>query len=791
MRNTMLVGALALLLGLCTIFGQTAFKKGVFTDQTNLLPSDLAGGYIYNVYTNAKESFILGRTQGGEIKIYRSTGGPYIQVATESQFGTGKLAGYAKLTFGPEHDYWSIPDMELRPDGLHFDLYTVTLTGGTATDQGSGGSYRIVNGVVQKFLAPGDSIAITDSQGVARTVEVKLATTTFPKSGGGEYIYLKTKDSRNAVYDGIFLKEGTKWTQVLPFFISTQSQGFPIPYGLGRILAEYGIVEALDGTISFMEFWGDMGGSYKRYSSFNPKTKALKVQYQPNNPILGTPVNFTAPHLDTLSGTRFWRVANGPNNANMDYIFRAPNPGFVPAIYTVRSQIPEFNIWASDLRGLSENMALYGLMKNSGDGEAKAVSIWDGTSMQLLFQNGDVLPNGKTIIATRNKTTGISATGAVYGCRILIPTFKTDGTVDMLIRYDKPCIADAAASGGQIIIVGKNLTLSENTRVLVDGIPASNTTITSDRITFPSTGIGGGNKKVVVSMSGGQVASNEATVIVPLTTPAPAITNVVSVTFQNTPLSPGALFTVRGTNLSPVTYSAQNPIIPGITVPIVKPGEPAILPTQLGGVEVLVNGRQVPLLFAGCLNGSTCQVNAQAPVNLTGSTAQIEVRRYTDINGLTLEATSQKFNVVVQAISPSVFKNGDGLPILQVADRDYQLVDKEAPVRPDETVVGYATGWGLTSPVIPEGLAAKDVVKGATATVTSTVKAYLKYQSGGETQYYQAEVVYAVASPEFAGLQQFALKLPTVLPDEGSKVFLIITVGDETVPDMELNYSPN
>lgn len=779
---------LALLLGLCTIFGQTPFKKGVLTDETTLLPSDLAGGNILYVGTNAKESFLMGRTPTGEIKLYRSTGGPYVQAATESQFGIGKLASYAKLTFGAQHDYWTIPDMETRPDGLHFDLYTVTLPGGSASDHGSGGSYKIINGIVQKFLSPGDSITITDSQGITRTVEVKLATTTFPKNGGGEYVYLKTKDSRNAVYDGIFLKEGNKWTQVLTFYISPQPEGFPIPYCLGRILAQYGITEALDGTISFMEFWGDVNGSYQRMRSFNPRTKELKVQYQPNTPILGTSVNFSAPHLDTLSGQRFWRVANGPNGSNMDYIFRAPNPEFKPWIYSVKSQIPEFNIWASDLRGLSENMALYALMKNSGDKEANAVSIWDGTSMQLLFQNGDVMPNGKTITATRNKLIGASNLGAVNGCRILVPTYKTDGTVDLLLRYEKPCIVDATASAGQIIITGKNLTLSENTRVLVDGIPATGTTIGPDRITFPSTGLGGGSKKVVVSMAGGQVVSNEATVIVPLSTPAPVITSVVSVTFQNTPLSPGALFTIRGSNLSPVFYSVQNPVVPGITVPIVKPNEPVRLPTLLGGVQVLVNGREVPLLFAGCLNASTCQINAQAPVTLTGSTAQVEIKRFTDVNGRTLEATSQKFTVSVRMVSPAVFQHGDGLPILQVADRDYQLVGTQTPVKANETVVGYATGWGLTSPVIPEGEAAKDVVKGATATVTSTVKAYIKYQSGGD-QYYEAEVVYAVASPEFAGLQQFAIKVPSIQPDEGTKVFLILKVADEDVPDLELPYS--
>ena len=77
-----------------------------------------------------------------------------------------------------------------------------------------------------------------------------------------------------------------------------------------------------------------------------------------------------------------------------------------------------------------------------------------------------------------------------------------------------------------------------------------------------------------------------------------------------TSIAPGMLLSVFGTNLGPESGLAA------------VANEQGKLPSQLAGVEVLVNGLSAPLLYA-----SAGQLNFQAPFEISGTTtAQIAVR---------------------------------------------------------------------------------------------------------------------------------------------------------------------
>ena len=133
-------------------------------------------------------------------------------------------------------------------------------------------------------------------------------------------------------------------------------------------------------------------------------------------------------------------------------------------------------------------------------------------------------------------------------------------------------------------------------------------------------------------------------------------------------LAPGELVAIYGTNLVPA----------GTTVQV-----DSTLPTNLNGVQVLVNGTAAPV-YAIAHTPSYDQVNAIIPLEITGSIASVQV-----ING---GATSNTVTNFVQATQPGIFNSY--LPVPAIQHADYSMVTTSNPVTPGETLLVYLTGIG-------------------------------------------------------------------------------------------------
>ncbi len=377
-----------------------------------------------------------------------------------------------------------------------------------------------------------------------------------------------------------------------------------------------------------------------------------------------------------------------------------------------------------------------------------------------------------------------------HGCSVNFMA-KTDTTSvsgsPHLFTTALPCVLQVPTTevkvGEAVILYGQNLGTVNDTKIVDadNGNVYTPNLITNDTVVFTAPRIG---TRFKVKTKG--LTSNTFTVRINSAV-VPVIDKITTATGTTGAVAPNGLFTVWGQNLSPIVSTRFNYYNPGITVATRLP-----LPRLLAGAKVLVNGAEIPLLFGTCYESGICQFNAQAPSTLFGTTATVEVQRYTDVNGRALEATSQKFTVAVQPVAPVVFsfpKNEETpdiseLTVMQNGDKAYQLVTRSTPMKGGQTVVLYSTGFGLTSPEIPVGEAAGETY----APVTSQVKTWLKYRTGGNEKTEEAGNV-AVASPQFPGVNQVNVKLPVVLPDPGTKTFLVVKVGEEYVPDIELPYN--
>jgi hypothetical protein len=59
------------------------------------------------------------------------------------------------------------------------------------------------------------------------------------------------------------------------------------------------------------------------------------------------------------------------------------------------------------------------------------------------------------------------------------------------------------------------------------------------------------------------------------------------------------------------------------------------------------------------------------------------------------------------------------------------------------------------------------------------VKAWLRFAQGGERQFWKVTVMYAVASPQFPGLYQIALRILEDFPRIAAKATLVFKIGEE------------
>jgi len=162
----------------------------------------------------------------------------------------------------------------------------------------------------------------------------------------------------------------------------------------------------------------------------------------------------------------------------------------------------------------------------------------------------------------------------------------------------------------------------------------------------------------------------------------PSLQKVVSAADDETPIAPGGLVTVWGSQLSAVNIATSE-------VPV---------PTALADSCLTVNGALAPMLFA-----SPSQINAQLPFEVEGNATMVLH---------TPGGTSNDLNFSILSTAPSVFHSGvagpqSGIPTV-VRAKNNQLVTTANPIHRGEAIVIWATGLGRTDPPLATGMAGPD-----------------------------------------------------------------------------------
>ncbi|MGE5488952.1 MAG: hypothetical protein ACM3ZB_14145 [bacterium] len=205
-----------------------------------------------------------------------------------------------------------------------------------------------------------------------------------------------------------------------------------------------------------------------------------------------------------------------------------------------------------------------------------------------------------------------------------------------------------------------------------------------------------------------------------------AVTNAAS--FLATPVAPGALVTLFGNGIGPAEPAFGDADSSGR------------LPTSLGGFQVRLNGRPAPLLYA-----HADQVNLQAPYSIAGMD-QVEIELF--YNGVRKSGITAQ----VAATAPGIFTYAGGAGQAAALNEDGSLNSAQNPAAPGSIIVFWATGEGLRTPDAVEGELAEPPYGKPVLPVTVTI--------GGR----QAEILYAGASPGFAGLMQVNARVPRETP---------------------------
>lgn len=232
---------------------------------------------------------------------------------------------------------------------------------------------------------------------------------------------------------------------------------------------------------------------------------------------------------------------------------------------------------------------------------------------------------------------------------------------------------------------------------------------------------------------------------------------------SQTALSPGAIFSIFGTNFAPAGTSAIAGLVNGA------------LPTTLGHACVYVNGVAAPL-FSVFPN----QINAQVPTTASGAAAFVTVTAACDTP---TPETSLPAYALLAAASPEFFY----LQLSATGDDPIAALDASAnalagpggtalpfatvPANPGDIIVAYATGLGAVSPPVSAGALAPGA---AQLTLPYTV-------SIGGIQLQPADILYAGVAPGFAGLYQLNLRIPSSLA-AGAQPVSISVAGVSSPP---------
>jgi uncharacterized protein (TIGR03437 family) len=228
-------------------------------------------------------------------------------------------------------------------------------------------------------------------------------------------------------------------------------------------------------------------------------------------------------------------------------------------------------------------------------------------------------------------------------------------------------------------------------------------------------------------------------------------------TFSSGPVAPGSIASIFGSNLAGSLATAS-------TVP---------LSTALADVNVTINGQPAPLYFVSpdqAGKPGTGQINIQIPYDVlpagtSSGSVNVVVTR-------TTAGASQPAAVQIAALAPGILQasghaiaiNSDGT--LAAAPSSIPGLTTHAATAGDVLII-YATGLGAVTPSVANGANAQDQLRRTNVTPVILI--------GG----IQAEVQFSGLTPQFTGVNQVNVKVPSGVA-AGDSVPLQIQEGSIT-----------
>ena len=206
------------------------------------------------------------------------------------------------------------------------------------------------------------------------------------------------------------------------------------------------------------------------------------------------------------------------------------------------------------------------------------------------------------------------------------------------------------------------------------------------------------------------------------------------------PIAPGEIVSIFGLGIGPVTPSGGTLDASGL------------MATEVAQTQVLFDGSAAPLFYV-----QDSEINVQAPYEIAGkSTVDVEVFFQGKSCG--------KVTVPVASSAPAIFTVSAGTGLAIALNENGSLNSPVEPAARGSIVTLYATGDGAEIPAAMDGKPAAEPLPKPTLPVTLTV--------GG----LPAEVQFAGAAPEFAGLLQINARVPSALASTGD-VPVVLRIG--------------
>jgi uncharacterized protein (TIGR03437 family) len=212
--------------------------------------------------------------------------------------------------------------------------------------------------------------------------------------------------------------------------------------------------------------------------------------------------------------------------------------------------------------------------------------------------------------------------------------------------------------------------------------PATGTTPGTVNVSISPTGLTTGNYvgTIVVAGTGSATGSTTINVTLSVTAPFPTIGRVTNAaSYATGSISPGEIITLFASD-------AAHPIGPATPAGLALDSSGKVA-TKIGGVEVLVNGINCPMIYA-----SASQVSAVVPYEVKGIVVASVLVRF-------LGQSSNGVAVNVTTTVPGLFTaNSSGTGPGAILNSNSSVNSPANPAPRGDTVVIYMTGEGETSP---------------------------------------------------------------------------------------------